>query len=278
MKSYHNPQPEEGINVTKVHPLRTFVKLFSAISVVLVVSAWLFGQSGSWLASLIPYQHEVSISKLYTEPEELDKKHQQIQEYLETLVSRLEKGMALPEGMHIHVHYEPENVENAFATLGGHLFIYRGLLDMLPNENSLAMLLAHEMAHVKLRHPIRAAGQNIAIKTGIKYLLGYSNSDLLGSAGLYTQLHFSRSMESAADEEGLQAVYRSYGTVAGASDLFETLHEISVQNGMDGESPFFSTHPLDKKRINDLNQLAMDKDWENGQEAQPFPEKFTDWL
>ncbi len=278
MKNYHNPQPEEGINITDVHPLRTFVKLFFAITIVLVVSAWLFAQSGSWLASLIPYQYEVNISELYAEPEALDAEHQQIQKYLEALVERLEKGMNLPEGMHIYVHYEPENVKNAFATLGGHIFIYRGLLEILPNENSLAMLLAHEMAHVKLRHPIRAAGQNIAIQTGIKYLLGYSNNNLLGSAGLYTQLHFSRSMESAADKEGLRVVYNTYGTVAGASELFVTLHEVSVQNGVDEDSPFFSTHPLDEKRINDLNQLALDQGWINGQETQPLPEEFSDWL
>ncbi len=278
MKSYHNPQPKEGINTSNVDPLWTFIKLFAAITLVLVASAWLFGQSGAWLASLIPYQKEVQISEVYAEPEELDVKYQQIQSYLEALVKPLEKNMDLPEGMHISVHYEPENVENAFATLGGHIFIYRGLLEMLPNENSLAMLLSHEMAHVKLRHPIRAAGQNIAIKTGIKYLLGYSNSDLLGQTGLYTQLHFSRSMESAADKEGLQAVYKTYGTVAGATALFETLHEVSVRNGMEGESPFFSTHPLDEKRINDLNKLVIDRGWGNTQEEKALPGAFSDWL
>ncbi len=278
MKTYHNPQPEEGINTSKAHPLWTFIKLFSAITLVLVVSAWFFGQSGAWLASLIPYQQEVKISEVYDEPEALEDKHQKVQHYLETLVKALEENMNLPEGMHISVHYEPEEVANAFATLGGHIFIYRGLLEMLPNENSLAMLLAHEMAHVKLRHPIRAAGQNVAIKTGIKYLLGYSNSDLLGQTGLYTQLHFSRSMESAADKEALQAVYKTYGTVAGATDLFETLHEVSVRNGTGSESPFFSTHPLDEKRIDDLNKITADNGWENIQGEKPLPERFKDWL
>jgi len=135
MKSYHNPQHPEGINTSKAHPLQTFIKLFSAIILILVFTAWVLGQSGSWLASLIPYQQEVKISEHYldvqaavesseaaTEPE-----YQQIQLYLEKQVKQLEKEMQLPQGMSIHVHYEPEDIENAFATLGGHIFMYKGL-------------------------------------------------------------------------------------------------------------------------------------------------------
>ena len=278
MKTYHNPQPGEGINISKSRPLGTFLKLLAGITLILAISAWLFGQSGAWLASLIPYEQEVKISQLYESPDEQEVDYLQIQEYLERLVMQLAKNMSLPEGMTIYVHYDSENVENAFATLGGHLFIYRGLLEMLPNENSLAMLLAHEMAHVKLRHPIRAAGQNLAIKTGIKYLLGYSNSDFLGKAGLYTQLHFSRSMESAADKEGLKAVYKTYGTAEGATALFETLHQVAVRNGTDGDSPFFSTHPLDGNRIEDLNRLVSEKGWDSDGKTKPLPEGFKDWL
>jgi len=288
MKDYHSPQPKEGINTSKSHPLKTFIKLFAAIAIILVAVAWVLGQSGSWLASRIPYQQEVVISERYIsakkvaeEAAQLDNsatEYAEIQHYLETLVRQLEDEMHLPEGMHIQVHYEPEDVENAFATLGGHIFMYKGLLAKLPNENSLAMLLAHEMSHVKLRHPIRAAGQNLAISSGVKLLLGYSNMDLLGNAGLYTQLNFSRRMESAADKEGLKAVYETYGTVAGAVALFETLHQVQIDRGKDSVTPFFSTHPLDDKRINDLNKMAKNNNWINQLEITPFPENYRDWL
>jgi predicted Zn-dependent protease len=286
MKNYHNPQHPEGINTSKAQPLKTFLKLFTAIVIILFAVAWLLGQSGSWLASLIPYQQEVKMSEQYLHAKattELDETYDQtdyfqIQQYLEKLVQQIEPNMDLPKGMHIHVHYEPEDVENAFATLGGHIFMYKGMLEKLPNENSLAMLLAHEMSHVKLRHPIRAAGQSMAISTGIKYLLGYSNMGLLGNAGLYTQLTFSRSMESAADTEGLKAVYHTYDTVAGATDLFETLHEVQIESGVESSTPFFSTHPLDDKRINDLNQYARKNGWVDQQEPTLLPDDFNNWL
>ncbi len=288
MKDYHSPQPKEGINTSKAHPLRTFLKLFAAIIIILIFVAWALGQSGSWLASRIPYQQEVVISERYISAKQAAEvaqhgnatppKHVEIQQYLEALVKQLEDEMHFPDGMHIQVHYEPEDVENAFATLGGHIFMYKGLLAKLPNENSLAMLLAHEMSHIKLRHPIRAAGQSLAISGGIKLLLGFSQMDLLGNAGLYTQLNFSRSMESAADKEGLKAVYETYGTVAGAVSLFETLHQVQIESGNDSSTPFFSTHPLDDKRIHDLNALAKKNNWINQLPATPFPDLYRDWL
>lgn len=287
MKNYHNPQHPEGINTSKSHSLKTFFKLFSVIIIILFTTAWLLGHSGSWLASLIPYQQEVKISEQYFEikaTSELDEvldqipEHVEIQDYLEDLVQELTFNMDLPKDMYIYVHYEPSDVENAFATLGGHIFIYKGLLKKLSNENSLAMLLAHEISHVKLRHPIRAAGQNLAISTGIKYLLGYSNMSLLGNTGLYTQLTFSRSMESAADEEGLKAIYNTYGTVTGAVDLFETLYKVQIESGMESSSPFFSTHPLDNQRIRSLNKQAEKNDWIDQQEATLLPDEFHEWL
>lgn len=277
MKNYRNPQLPEGINTTPGHPLWTFIKLFSAIAIVLVIAAWFLGKSGAWLASLIPYSQEVAISKTYAE-EVKNKDHPEMQAYLQSLADRLTPNMDLPEGMQIYVHYESENVENAFATLGGHIFLYRGLLEKLDSENSLAMLVAHEMAHVKQRHPIKAAGQNVAISQGMKYLLGYSHINLLGKAGLYTQLHFSRSMESEADEYGLGALYKTYGTAAGAIDLFETLHQVSLASGNDSKTPFFSTHPLDEQRIQHLQEFAQEKGWLGEQELIPLPSGFKDWL
>lgn len=147
-----------------------------------------------WLASLVPFEQELKVSALYPESDDEPQTRPELQSYLDDLVKRLQPAMDLPEGMTITLHYQSEDVENAFATIGGNILLYKGLLKALPNENSLAMLIAHEMAHVKFRHPIKAASQSIAVSTGIKLLMGYSNVDLLGNAGLYTQLHFSRSM------------------------------------------------------------------------------------
>ena len=279
MTKYTNPQPPEGINTSPSHPVLTFVKLLAGMLVVMVAAAWLLGKSGSWLATMIPFSQEVRLSETYPESEFDAPIHPKLRAYLDQLTARLIPGLDLPEGMSLRIHYQNEDVENAFATLGGNILLYKGLMKALPNENSLAMLMAHEAAHVKLRHPIRSAGQNLAVSAGIKLLMGYSGVDILGSAGLYTQLHFSREMESAADEQGLYALQNAYGHVAGATDLFETMHALSNDETLVKTPAFFSTHPLDKTRIAAIKQLAVDNEWRNNpQEITPLPAAFMSWL
>ncbi|GHV75950.1 peptidase M48 [Spirochaetia bacterium] len=55
-------------------------------------------------------------------------------------------------GYHVAILDSP--ALDAFATPGGHIFVCRGLLEALPNEDALAAILAHEIAHIQLRHSI----------------------------------------------------------------------------------------------------------------------------
>jgi len=271
---YTNPVIPEGINTSKAHPVATFFKLFAAIAIILIFSAWVLGRSGDYLASLVPFSQEVALANMYESPDGDDS---DIQLYLENLSEYLSDAMALPKGMDIHIHYVNEDVENAFATVGGHIFIYRGLLSKLPNENAIAMVIAHEIAHVKHRDPIRSLGQNIAISTGFALLSGKSTVDLLGSAGLYTQLKFSRDMESAADKEGLRALFKTYGHVNGATDLFKILAQLN-DDELIKEPTFFVTHPLGKNRIKKIEEIAKNNDWSSDKATKALPEYFSKWL
>jgi len=44
---------------------------------------------------------------------------------------------------------------NSFSTPGGHIFITKGLIDIVPSEDALAGIIAHEMAHIMLKHGIK---------------------------------------------------------------------------------------------------------------------------
>ena len=61
------------------------------------------------------------------------------------------------------MHYSPDKVTNAFATLGANVVFYRGLLEKFDNEDAVAMVMAHEIAHAKLRHPAASLGRGIAV-------------------------------------------------------------------------------------------------------------------
>jgi predicted Zn-dependent protease len=44
---------------------------------------------------------------------------------------------------------------NAFSTPGGHIFITKGFIDIIPSEDALAGIIAHELAHVMLKHGLK---------------------------------------------------------------------------------------------------------------------------
>lgn len=272
---YENPPIPEGINTTSTHPLKNLVVLLTGLLVILALGAWLLGMTGAYLAAKIPYSQELRVAQRYAEPVT---EASPLESYLQQLADQVARSMELPDEMKITVHYVDEAVDNAFATLGGNVFLYRGLLEKLPNENALAMLIAHEIAHVLHRDPIVSIGQNAAISTGLMVMLGDSGaSGILGSAGLLTQLQFSRSMESKADEAGLQAVHGVYGHLAGALDLYRVLDAISAANPINPPA-FFSTHPVSEKRLGHLSELITENGWKADGEVRAFPEAFSVWI
>lgn len=272
---YRNPPIPEGINVSDRHPLRELFVLAGGALLLLLLLSWLLGQFGGRLARLLPFEHEavlapVSLLSSDAGPE--------LQAYLDQLGDRLTTQMVLPEAMQVHLHVSGGDSFNAFATLGGNILLYRGLLEQLPHENALAMLLAHEMAHIEHRDPITGIGQGAAIQLVLGMLFGDPNLGVLGSAGLYTQLHYTREMETEADADALQAVQRLYGHIGGARELFDVIHAQREKSGL-GEMPaIFSSHPLDQQRIEAIDTLAHERGWSKTGETTPLPPDFTRWM
>jgi predicted Zn-dependent protease len=77
--------------------------------------------------------------------------------YLNRIANALVINSARPvwyNGCHVAILDSPEI--NAFATSGGHIFVTQGLLENAASEDALAAVLAHEIAHIQLRHSIGA--------------------------------------------------------------------------------------------------------------------------
>jgi len=276
---YENPKIPEGINTTDEHPLKGFLILLVATAVLLLILSFALAFSGSWMAGRIPYATEAKmIEKVSFEmsgkSESSDPSQTMLVEtYLQKQVDQLASYMDLPAEMQLTANYYDADVVNAFATLGGNLVFYRGLLESLPNENALSMLIAHEIAHVKLRHPIKSLGRGMAVSIGLSMVTGNTDGvQLLGNSGLYTMLHFSRRMERASDAEALSAVYRRYGHLNGARSLFE-----AIQAERDGDEPaeFFSSHPLDQDRLAAIEEIAKVNGWPVSGQITEIPDFWT---
>ncbi|MEJ2529879.1 MAG: M48 family metallopeptidase, partial [Gammaproteobacteria bacterium] len=243
---YSNPKIPEGINTSKEHPLKEFIILTTGALAALFLLAVLLSYFGATLARFIPFEMEQGWTEGFfhdsVEPTEL-------KQYLESVSNRVAKSMGLEDEYQIHLHYSTDKTINAFATLGGNIILFKGLLELLPNEDALAMLIAHEMTHIQHRDPIVSFASSLSVQTGLAILLGNSDVSVLGDTGLLTMLHFSRKMEAAADAQAVAVVDDLYGHIAGATDLFNLLSEIRKKQGMGEQMAIFSSHPLDKKRL-----------------------------
>jgi len=275
---YSNPKIPEGINTTGEHPLKDFFILSIGVLGLIFIAVIVLSLAAEKLAVYVPFETEQSlIPEMWTQIESTTESEtsKQTREYLQSLSNRLAMYMQLPEKMEITVHYVEEDIVNAFATIGGHIFIYQGLLDELHSENALAMVIAHEMAHVYHRHPIIAMGRGVVIGLLLSAISG-ANSDLfvgqvINETGMIALLNFNRDQEREADITALNAVNGMYHHVAGTNDLFRALMQAHEPDEL--EPPvFLSTHPLTQDRIDDLIEYAQKKGWDTDTELTPIPE------
>lgn len=226
--------------------------------------------SFDWLVQYIPFSYEQQLVKKYEPGIE---KRNEVDTYLQGLANNVAKVMNLPTDMKISIHYVNNDTINAFATLGGHIMVFRGLMEKLPSENALVMLIAHEIAHIKLRHPLRAMSKGIVLSGLFSIILGQSSdsvSKLMNNTGMMTMLGFSREQEEKADEEGLKATWRYYHNVAGSLALFNVLQKAT--QGQTGHVPvLLRSHPQTMERIVHLRQMAAQHHWSLQGKAYPIP-------
>lgn len=259
---YSNPEIPEGINTSEEHPLKEFAILTGGVLGGIFLVAVILTLLAETLAPYIPFSMEKELAQKFIAAPESGN---ETQAYLQDLADELMENMDIPKDMSVTVHYVEDNVENAFATMGGHVFIHRGLLDMIPNENALAMVLAHEVAHVQHRHPLMAMGRGVVLGLLLAATAGMSGDRFVGGiisdTGAVAALSFNRKQESEADLTALAALEKHYGHVAGADDLFKTLIKIRDKHGI-SMPQFLSTHPLSEDRIKNIHDHAVEQGWQ----------------
>jgi len=153
---------------------------------------------------------------------------------------------------------------NAFALPGGKIGVHTGLLTVARNQDQLATVLGHEVAHVLAEHGNERVSTAFALQTGVDLAATISGSStpaqqqLLGLLGLGAQvgvlLPFSRAQESEADSLGLDLMARAGFDPRESVQLWKNM---SAAGG--GQPPeFLSTHPSHGTRIEDLTARMSD--------------------
>jgi predicted Zn-dependent protease len=162
------------------------------------------------------------------------------------------------------------DVPNAFALPGGHVYVTRGLLAYLNDEDELACVLAHEIAHVAARHSMAQRTRSIltsplTIATGLAgAATGIVAPRLGGAVASVGQLasgallaSYSREQEREADRIGMELAAAAGWSPTGMTSMLITLErEEKLVRGSLREADFLDTHPSTPERVATTKSLA----------------------
>jgi Zn-dependent protease with chaperone function len=142
---------------------------------------------------------------------------------------------------------------NAFASPGGHIYVYTGLIKKLDNEDQLAGVLGHEIAHADRRHTSKQLEKQYGLSVLLSILLGENKSQLADIGANLAILSFSRDAETEADTYSVEYLADTEYTCDGAAEFFKKMQA----EGQSGNTPvFLSTHPADAERIKNITNKA----------------------
>lgn len=147
------------------------------------------------------------------------------------------------------------NEANAFCMPGGKIAVYEGILPYTQNENALAIVLGHEIAHAVAKHSAEQISKQIRQSYGTQILgtvlnsaVGSGVGDLAALAAQqgfsFANLKYSRDNETEADYIGL-----ILAAMAGYDPQEAIAFWQRMSSGKRQRSDFLSSHPSDSKRI-----------------------------
>jgi len=154
---------------------------------------------------------------------------------------------------------DQDSVVNAFATPGGYIYVYTGLLKFMPNEAALAGVLGHEVAHAEERHATERMTTSYGLSALLSIVLGENPGQLETMAanllgGLYL-LKNSRSDELESDEMSFRYLDDTEYYPAAMEYFFEELGDGSTNFSIE---QLLITHPDPDIRLEEIRKLASE--------------------
>lgn len=198
------------------------------------------------------------------------KKHSALRARIQRIVNKLASHSDRP-GLPFEVHiFEAPTVVNAFCIPGGKIGVFTGLFDKskglvdIKNDNEIAAILAHEIAHATLRHSTRKATSQQSLSL-VGSLLGSvigEGGSRLGQAAFESMFtlgttlflpSYSRKHESEADRAGFYNMAKAKFNPQAAIDVWERAAARN-KNPKKNKSDLFASHPSNGERAKKLRK------------------------
>lgn len=170
-------------------------------------------------------------------------------------LTRLTSGLANAAGLSLNYKVYMTKELNAFAMADGTVRVYSGLMDVMPDDQILAVL-GHEIGHVKLKHSYKQLKETILTDTAFKAVgsmggnLGALTEGQLGQLGqAAVNAHFSQKDELAADAFSVRTLNAMGKDPHSMRDAIQTLKAKMGDGG-----GFLSSHPSNDARLANIDK------------------------
>ena len=160
-----------------------------------------------------------------------------------------------------YILIDNDKVKNAWCMPGGKIAVYTGILDITKNDNGLAAVMGHEIAHAVAKHSVERASRGVLLQTSTSLIDIFSGGKLsqvnratgMDTVGLISSIGimnpFNRKQESEADYLGMIFSSLSGYDIRETEKIWERMKEANK-----GKEPpeFMSTHPSSDNRIKNI--------------------------
>lgn len=197
---------------------------------------------------------------------------------LQTAIDSIEQRLTKQSENEYNIYILQDSSVNAFATLQGDIFLFRGLIEYTSSPEMLSSVIAHEIGHIKNEHFVKRMSRQIGLQTVILIFTG-------GDAGTITQLtqnllnmRYSREQEKEADKIALKKLEKSNINPQNLTRFFLKLNKRSSKY-QEEYLELFMTHPSLKNRIHaatsyetgkDYHKTPIDLDWNKVQKTADY--------
>ncbi len=251
---YQNRLPPEGINVSSKPWAGDLVVRLLLVLLLVALAGWLLLQALTYAVRWVPISYEQRLTGQWWHTGEPGER----EVYVQDLTEALARAGGMAPDIRLFVHLQENDTLNAFATLGGNIVVFDGLLETLENEQALAFVLAHEVAHIALRHPIEGLTRQVGAQILLALVFGQSDlATVAGAGGNLALLTYTRDYERAADAWAYRALANHYGHINGSAALFHTLADINPSK----IPAWLGTHPNIEERLQLRRQWAEAENW-----------------
>ncbi len=168
--------------------------------------------------------------------------------YVDRIGQRLARNSTRPNIKYTFQVVDDDTI-NAFATMGGYVYVNTGLMKAADNEAQLAGVIGHEIGHIASRHSIQHI-KKAAINQGIGSVTGLDRNQIVQlGVQLAMTLPNSRNDEYEADRSGLTTMIKSGYAPTAMPEFMKKL--ISGNSAPE----FLSSHPAVSERVSNLQRM-----------------------